>query len=105
MSEGATLEVDVSDLAPGEMRAFEHAGVSVLLCNVEGRIHAVENLCSHAAVPLAEGVLQGCELECDLHGAVFDVRTGEAVALPARLPIRTFPVDRQGDRVRVTLLR
>jgi nitrite reductase/ring-hydroxylating ferredoxin subunit len=50
-------------------------------------------------------VLKGCELECELHGAVFDVRTGEAVALPARWPIRTFPVDQQGDRVRVTLKR
>jgi len=97
------LEVDVSDLPPGRMRAIEHAGTSVLLCNVEGRIHAVENLCSHAAVPLSEGHLRGCEIECDLHGAVFDVRSGEAIALPARSPIRTFAVERRGDRVLISI--
>lgn len=101
MSETAPLEVDVSDLAPGQMRAVEHAGVSVLLCNVDGVVHAVENLCSHAAVPLSEGELRGCELECQLHGAVFDVRSGKALALPARLPIRTFRVERRGGLVRV----
>lgn len=95
------LEVDVSDLAPGDMRVVEHAGTSILLCNVAGELFAVENLCSHAAVPLSEGELEGCELECVLHGAVFDVRTGEALALPARDPIRSFAIERVGDRVRI----
>ncbi len=101
MSDDAALEVDVSDLAPGAMRVVEHDGTSVLLCNVDGEIYAVENICSHATVPLSEGVLEGCELECVLHGAVFDVRTGEALALPARQPIRSFAVERSGARVRV----
>lgn len=101
MSDAAALEVDVSDLVPGAMRVVEHDGTSVLLCNVDGEIYAVENICSHAAVPLSEGVLEGCELECVLHGAVFDVRTGEALALPARQPIRSFAVERSGARVRV----
>ncbi len=103
MSGAIPLEVDVSDLAPGQMRVVEHAGVSVLLCNVDGAIYAVENLCSHASVPLSEGKLRGCELECDLHGAVFDVRSGAALALPAKLPIRTFRVECARERVRVTL--
>jgi len=92
------VEVEVSGLGPGQMRAVEHAGISVLLCNVDGEIHAVENLCSHAAVPLVEGELDGCELECALHGAVFDVRDGRALALPAKDPIRSFAVHREGDR-------
>lgn len=100
MSEPA-LEVDIGDLAPGAMRAIEHAGRSVLLCNVDGEIFAVENRCSHADVPLDEGTLEGCELECMFHGAVFDVRTGAAVALPATRPIARFRVEREGDRVRI----
>jgi len=98
VSEPAALEVDVSDLTPGAMRVVDYAGTSVLVCNVEGEIHAVENVCSHAAVPLSDGELNGCELECVLHGAVFDVRTGEALALPARDPIRSFAVERDGHR-------
>jgi len=99
--EGGALEVDVGDLGPGDMRAYAHAGVAVLICNVDGEIYAVENVCSHAAVPLDEGELRGCEIECAFHGAVFDVRTGAALARPARDPIRSFPVERTGDRIRV----
>ena len=95
------LEVDVSDLAPGQMRAVEHAGTSVLICNVGGDYYAVENVCSHAAVPLHEGSLNGCEIECELHGAVFDVRDGAALALPAREGIRSFPVEREGESIRI----
>jgi len=101
VSEGEVLELDVSDLAPGAMRAVTHAGVAVLLCNVDGEIYAVENVCSHAAVPLDEGELRGCELECSFHGAVFDVRDGAPLARPAVTPIRSFAVEREGDRVRV----
>ena len=97
------LEVDVSGLGPGQMRALEHGGVSILLCNVDGEIYAVENECSHAAVPLDEGTLRGCELECDFHGAVFDVRSGEALAMPATRSLRTFPLERQGEKVRLRL--
>lgn len=103
MSAAPPLEVDVSDLPPGAMRAIAHGSTNVLLCNVDGRIHAIENLCSHAAVPLSEGRLRGCEIECELHGAVFDVRSGEAIALPARAPIRTFAVERRGDRVVISI--
>ena len=101
MSDGDPLEIDVSQIGPGEMRAFEHAGVALLVCNVDGDIYAVENVCSHAAVPLDEGELRGCELECSFHGAVFDVRTGAALARPALKGIRAFPVERDGDRVRI----
>jgi 3-phenylpropionate/trans-cinnamate dioxygenase ferredoxin subunit len=104
MAENVGLEVDVSDLGPGQKRPLEHAGVEILLCNVDGDFFAVENVCSHAAVPLSEGTLQGCELECDFHGAVFDVRDGSAIALPAKDGLRTFavePTGPDGRRVRI----
>ena len=102
---GEVIEVDVTGLAPGQMKAIEHGGLSILLCNVDGEIHAVENQCSHAAVPLIEGELEGCELECSLHGAVFDVRDGRALALPAKEPLRTFVVEprREGGRVAIRI--
>ena len=90
------LNVDIEALAPGEMKAVQHAGFSILVCNVDGEFHALENECSHAAVPLDEGTLRGCELECAFHGALFDVRSGEALAMPATAPVRVFPVERRG---------
>jgi len=97
------LEVDVSGLGPGEMKAVAQSGLSILVCNVDGEFFAVENECSHAAVPLDEGTLRGCELECDFHGAVFDVRTGEVLAMPATVPLRRFEVERRGQRILIRL--
>ena len=59
---------------------------------------AVEDICSHAAVALSEGEIEGCTLECWLHGSRFDLRTGKPTGLPATEPVATFPVDvRDGD--------
>lgn len=97
------LEVDVAEMLPGAMKAVRHGSLSILICNVEGEFYAVENECSHAAVPLDEGTLRGCELECDFHGAVFDVRSGEVLAMPATRSLRTFPVERAGTVARIRL--
>jgi 3-phenylpropionate/trans-cinnamate dioxygenase ferredoxin subunit len=56
-------------------------------------IFAVENICSHAAVALSEGEVEGCTVECWLHGSRFDLRTGKPTGLPATEPVATFPVE------------
>lgn len=103
MGEVVRVEIDVSDLQAGQTRVVEHQGLSVLVCNVDGTLYAVENLCSHAQVPLDEGELRGCEIECLFHGATFDVRTGEPQAPPAMRPIRTFKVIQQGGRAQIEI--
>ncbi|MEE3326788.1 MAG: non-heme iron oxygenase ferredoxin subunit [Myxococcota bacterium] len=103
MDDDSNIDFEVSDLEPGQTRAVEHDGLSILVCNVDGTLYAVENLCSHAQVPLAEGELRGCEIECIFHGATFDVRTGEPLAPPAIRPIRTFKVVQEGDRARIEI--
>ena len=97
------FEVDVVGLQPGETRVVHHEELSILLCNVEGELYAVENLCSHAQTPLSDGELRGCEIECIYHGATFDVRSGAPLAPPAIRPIRTFKVERQGDRAQIEI--
>jgi nitrite reductase/ring-hydroxylating ferredoxin subunit len=68
------------------------AGVGVLISLVDGGWFAVEDRCSHAGCAFsADGELDGHTLICDCHGAEFDIRTGEALAMPARTAIRTFP--------------
>ncbi len=58
----------------------------------DGDIHAVDDTCSHANVSLAEGEVDGCTLECWLHGSRFDLRTGKPTSLPAIRPIAVYPV-------------
>lgn len=75
---------DLTDLADGEMRCFEHIGCDgIVVCRVGGELFALTNNCSHAATPLSEGRLRRYGLTCPLHGASFDVRTGEHSGPPA----------------------
>lgn len=80
------------DIAPGTTLRVERDGDAILLCNVEGTIYAVEDVCSHDGGELDQGELDGCRIECPRHGAYFDVTTGAALTLPAIVPIRKFPV-------------
>ena len=62
----------------------------MLLCNVEGRLYAVSNTCSHAQQPLEQGRLGNGWIACPTHGARFDLATGKALNLPAKQPIAAF---------------
>jgi 3-phenylpropionate/trans-cinnamate dioxygenase ferredoxin subunit len=97
---------DLSDLRDGQTRVFSSIGEhGIVVCRVAGRLHAVVDNCSHRDAKLSEGRLRGCLLTCPLHGAQFDVRTGQHQAPPATLPIECFVVDEDGARVTVRLPR
>ena len=81
-----------SEIREGEPRAFQVAGTGILLCRVEGRIYAIEDVCTHDDGPLGEGELVGYEIECPRHGARFDVRTGAVCRMPAVAPVSAFPL-------------
>jgi len=65
--------------------------------------YAVYDECSHAAVALSEGEVDGCTLECWLHGSRFDLRTGEPTGLPATEPVPVYPVEVRDGEVYVAL--
>lgn len=95
---------DLSDLADGQLRAFPDAGrYGIVVCRVDGRLHAIEDNCSHADTPLSEGRLRGAMLVCPLHGAQFDVRDGSHQGPPAWEGVPCFPVEEGPDGVTVEL--
>ena len=59
----------------------------------DGSIHVIDDTCSHAEVSLSEGEVEGCTIECFLHGSRFDLRTGKPTSFPATEPVATFPVE------------
>ncbi len=67
-------------------------GKRILVVRVGEEFCAVSDICSHELAFLHEGSVVGLQIECPLHGARFDLRTGEAVSLPATEPIDTHPV-------------
>ena len=89
----------VVDVPKGSAKAIAVEDVEIALVHADDdNFYAVYDECSHAAVPLSEGEIDGCTLECWLHGSRFDLRTGEPTGLPATEPVPVYPVEvRDGD--------
>ena len=82
----------------GELKGVMADGVPVVLANVEGRVCALKDQCSHEALPLSDGELDGDQVVCMYHGARFDACGGARRTLPAVRPVQSFPVEiRDGD--------
>jgi 3-phenylpropionate/trans-cinnamate dioxygenase ferredoxin component len=90
-----------SEIPTGATRRVVVNGTEVLLCNVDGEIYAIEDVCTHDGGELDQGELEGCRIMCPRHGAYFDVRTGTALTLPAILPVPTYAVRLDGDDIYV----
>ena len=73
----------VSEVSPGDMKVVDVGDDQILLVNVDGEVHACDDICSHAYASLSEGDLDGAEVQCPLHGAIFNVRTGKVLTPPA----------------------
>jgi 3-phenylpropionate/trans-cinnamate dioxygenase ferredoxin subunit len=93
----------VADVAEGEALAVELDGEPVAIVRADGEIYAIRDVCSHAEVPLSEGEVEGCTVECWLHGSCFDLRTGKPTGLPATEPVPVYPVKIEGDDVLVAI--
>lgn len=93
----------VSQLPPGTLSLGSVGGSFVLLANVDGQIYATSGICPHAGAALNYGRLDGPEVECPLHGAVFDVTDGEVVMGPAPFGLIPYPVKVEGDEIFVDL--
>ena len=98
---GFVKVAQVSEIRPGEMIAVEVDNEQVVLVNVAGSIHAIDDTCSHAYASLSEGDLNGEEVECPLHGGSFNVTTGIPVNPPVSEPIRVYRVQIDGDDILV----
>jgi 3-phenylpropionate/trans-cinnamate dioxygenase ferredoxin subunit len=93
----------LAEVPDGGAIAVEVEGVELALVRDGDVIYAVVDECSHAAIPLSEGEVEGNEIECWLHGSRFDLRTGKPVNLPATEPVQTYPTTIEGDTVLVDL--
>jgi 3-phenylpropionate/trans-cinnamate dioxygenase ferredoxin component len=106
MSEASyTRACALSDLADGEALSVELAGLPepVAIVRTKGEVFAIQDVCSHAEVPLSEGEVDGCTIECWLHGSRFDLRTGKPTGMPATEPVPVYPVKIEGDDVLVAI--
>jgi 3-phenylpropionate/trans-cinnamate dioxygenase ferredoxin subunit len=90
----------LADIAQDAL-AVQVDGVPVAIVRTPDEVFAIRDECSHAAIPLSEGDVEGCEIECWLHGSRFDLRTGKPLGLPATEPVPVYPCRVQDDAVYV----
>jgi nitrite reductase/ring-hydroxylating ferredoxin subunit len=79
------------------MEMVQVDGTDILLVNLDGRIHAVQGICSHEYFELDKGFLTGDSVTCALHLSRFDLETGEALDPPAELSLAVYPVTVEVD--------
>ena len=93
--------IAASELAPGAMRWVLVDRERVLLANVDGAFYALRDACGHRQMQLSKGRLDGHVVECPLHFATFDVRTGKLVSGPASADVPSYEVKIENDTVYV----
>ena len=92
------------EVAKGAVISAEIDGIDIAIVHADDdNFYAVRDECSHASIALSEGEIDGCTLECWLHGSRFDLRTGHPSGLPATEPVPVFPVEVRDGDVYVTL--
>jgi 3-phenylpropionate/trans-cinnamate dioxygenase ferredoxin subunit len=81
----------LDDIPLGEAVRVD-AEVPIAVFNVDGELFAIDDTCTHQDASLADGWVEGCAVECPLHAACFDLRTGMPSGPPAKRPVRTHEV-------------
>jgi 3-phenylpropionate/trans-cinnamate dioxygenase ferredoxin subunit len=95
-------DVAVASALRVELYAADGALVEVAVARDEdGELHAISDICSHGQVSLSDGEIEGCTVECWLHGSRFDLRTGKPLSPPAVRPVPVYPLTVDGEQVLV----
>lgn len=86
------------EIPENSMKSFDVEGEPLLVAHIGDSYFCIADTCSHAMAYLSEGeLLDDCRVQCPDHAAIFDLRTGEALALPAVSPVDTYSVVVEGD--------
>jgi 3-phenylpropionate/trans-cinnamate dioxygenase ferredoxin component len=83
----------LKELAPGDALRLDTSPPIAVFHTEEGELFAIDDTCTHQDASLADGWVEGCEVECPLHASKFNLRTGKVDAPPAKLPVRVHEVE------------
>ena len=81
-----------AELPNGERLFVDLGDKPIVIFNIAGQFFAIGDVCTHDDGPLGDGLLEDHNIVCPRHGAEFDVRTGQAVQMPAVIDIPAYPV-------------
>jgi 3-phenylpropionate/trans-cinnamate dioxygenase ferredoxin subunit len=92
-------ELNFDNLVEGKPVAIDVNGTAVCVARVGDEVFAVADTCTHSDASLSEGEVNGFKIECWLHGAEFDLRSGAALTPPATQALQSFKVQRNGNQL------
>ena len=93
----------IDEIPPGGAKLVEVGGNEIALFNIAGAFHAIDNSCTHVGGPLCEGEINGHEVTCPWHGAVFDVTTGRVLGPPAAESVSSHNLRIQGSDIEIEI--
>ncbi|MEI7539860.1 MAG: non-heme iron oxygenase ferredoxin subunit [Actinomycetes bacterium] len=96
-------DLTLDQLTPGKPMRIEKDGKSICVTKIGDEVFAIDDTCSHSDASLSEGDITDFKIECWLHGAEFDLRTGQALTLPAVQALETYAVKIDGNSVTVEI--
>lgn len=96
-------DLSFAQMADSKPVRLEKNGKAICVTRIGDEIFAIDDTCSHSDASLSEGDVSGTKIECWLHGSEFDLRTGEALTLPAVMSINTYAVTVNADEVTVEI--
>jgi nitrite reductase/ring-hydroxylating ferredoxin subunit len=99
MSENWVQVAKLDDVPEDSTFVVSVAGDPVCLYNLGGKIYATHDICTHAHASLAEGFIDGENIECPLHQGLFHIPTGKAVSPPVEEDLRVYAVKVEGDQI------
>ena len=94
-------DLSLSTLISGKPVRIEKDGEAICVARIGGEVFAIGDTCSHSDASLSEGDITDFKIECWLHGAEFDLRSGEALTPPAVMPVKKYSVRVDGDSVTI----
>ncbi|WP_433782082.1 bifunctional 3-phenylpropionate/cinnamic acid dioxygenase ferredoxin subunit [Actinomycetospora sp. CA-101289] len=83
---------EIADIPVGASVRIQGSVAAIAVFNADGELFAIDDTCTHQDASLSDGWLEGCAVECPLHAACFDLRTGRPSGPPAKKPVRTHQV-------------
>lgn len=99
-----TVKIPVDDIEEGEAIVVpgdeNSTGVDIAVFHAEdGSFYALNDECTHETASLADGWIEGTEVECPVHAAKFCLKNGTALCMPATVDAKTHKVEVEGDTV------
>jgi nitrite reductase/ring-hydroxylating ferredoxin subunit len=98
-----TRVAGAASIAAGECQAVEVDGEHIVIVNVDGCFHALNNICTHQFAFMSEGYVEGEYIECPMHQGRFHIPTGAAQGAPVTQPLKTYPLKVEGEDVLIDL--